>query len=88
MKIVYTRQFKKDYKIAVKQNRNLEKLRKVIYALFTNHSLESSFQDHPLVLNWTGYRECHVNPDWLLIYKLSPEELLLVRIGSHSELFE
>lgn len=88
MKIVYTRQFKKDFKKAIKQNKDLEKLKNMIDALFTNHGLKSSFHDHPLVLNWTGYRECHVTPDWLLIYKLSPEELLLVRLGSHSELFE
>ena len=88
MKIVYTSQFKKDYKKAVKQNKDLEKMGKVIDALFTNKILDSSFQDHPLILNWAGYRECHIAPDWLLIYKLSPDELLLVRIGSHTELFE
>lgn len=88
MRIVYTSQFKKDFKSAVKQNRDLEKLGRVIDSLFANHCLDPSFQDHPLILNWSGYRECHVTPDWLLIYKLSAEELLLVRLGSHSELFE
>jgi mRNA interferase YafQ len=88
VKIVYTRQFKKDYKKAKKQDRDLEKLKAVINSLYSNHCLEPSFEDHPLISNWSGFRECHITPDWLLIYKLSPDELLLVRMGSHSELFE
>ena len=87
MKIVYTSQFKKDFKRAERQKRDLNKLRSAVDALFTGESLDQSFRDHPLVSNWKGYRECHLAPDWLLIYKLTSDELILVRLGSHSELF-
>ncbi len=87
MKITYTRQFKKDFKKAEKQ-RNLENLKTVIHDLFSKGVLDPSFRDHPLVSNWKGYRECHLSPDWLLIYKLTADELILVRMGTHSELFK
>ncbi len=88
MKITYTRQFKKDFKKAEKQQRNLEELKTVINDLLAKGVLDPSFRDHPLVSNWKGYRECHLSSDWLLIYKRTPEELILVRMGTHSELFK
>ena len=88
MKIVYTSQFKRDFKKARKQNKDIEKLRIAINRLLSGETLDSSYRDHPLISNLKGYRECHVTPDWLLIYKLTSEELLLVRVGSHSELFK
>ena len=88
MRIVYTSQFKKDYKKAERQKKDLDKLQSAVNALFTGESLDPSFQDYLLVSNWKGYRECHLAPDWLLIYKLTSNELILVRLGSHSELFK
>jgi mRNA interferase YafQ len=86
--IVYTTQFKKDFKKAEKQHKDIEKLKAVINSLFSGQKLKSTFYDHPLVSDWAGYRECHLASDWLLIYKLTPDELILVRLGSHTELFD
>ena len=88
MKIRYTTQFKKDYKRVKKQNKDLEKLRVVIDKLATVKNLESKYKDHGLTGTLKGYRNCHIEPDWLLIYKLSGDIFLLERTGSHSELFK
>jgi mRNA interferase YafQ len=80
-------QFKKDYKRAKKAGKNLAELQKVIYQLAVGKSLDPSYSDHALLGNYRGCRECHLEPDWLLIYKTTETELALVRIGSHSELF-
>ncbi|KHD04763.1 hypothetical protein PN36_01385 [Candidatus Thiomargarita nelsonii] len=80
-------QFKKDYKGAKKSGKNLAELQKVIYQLAAGKQLEPSYNDHPLLGNYRGCRECHIEPDWLLIYKTKETELALVRTGSHSELF-
>jgi mRNA interferase YafQ len=66
---------------------DLSKLKTVIEALVDQKPLDDRYRDHSLVGVWKGYRECHVNPDWLLIYRVTPDELQLVRTGSHSELF-
>jgi mRNA interferase YafQ len=88
MKIVYTNQFKKDFRKAEKQKKDIDKMKYVINSLFSGSLLEPNYRDHHLVSNWKGYRECYLSPDWLLIYKLTSEELILVRIGSHSDLFD
>ena len=88
MTILYTSQFKRDFKKAEKQKKDIEKLRSVISDLDSGNPLDPLFRDHQLVSNWKGYRECHITPDWLLIYRLTPNELILVRLGSHTELFE
>lgn len=80
-------QFKKDYKRAKKAGKDLAELQKVIYQLATGKSLDPSYNDHALHGNYRGCRECHLEPDWLLIYKTTETELALVRTGSHSELF-
>ena len=87
--IKYTTQFKKDYKLAKRQNRNLDQLKSVIALLADGHQLPEKYQDHSLIGNWKGYRECHIFPDWLLIYKQDENVLVLTmaRTGSHSELF-
>jgi mRNA interferase YafQ len=85
---VRSSQFKKDLKKARRQGKDLDALQAVIIALVEGQDLEERLQDHDLAGNWRGYRECHVNPDWLLIYKVTDEELRLARIGSHSELFD
>lgn len=84
---VRSSQFKKDLKKARRQGKDLNLLQAVIARLANEQSLEERFRDHELGGNWRGYRECHLNPDWLLIYKVNDDELKLARLGSHSELF-
>ncbi|BBO83325.1 hypothetical protein DSCO28_38910 [Desulfosarcina ovata subsp. sediminis] len=73
MKIHYTTQFKKDYKRIKKQNKDLSKLRTVIEKLSSKHILEQSYRDHPLSGKWKDHRDCHIEPDWLLIYRITSE---------------
>ncbi len=84
----YTTQFKKDYKRLKKQRKNLEKLKVAIELLSTGKTLDPIYHDHPLSGNWNNHRDCHIEPDWILIYRLSDSELVLERTGSHSELFK
>lgn len=88
--ISVTTQFKKDIKLAKKQGKDIDKLFEVIDMLANDVELEPKYRDHSLVGNYSGYRECHVNPDWLLVYKKDAGVLvlLLYRVGSHSELFK
>lgn len=83
--------FKRDYKRESKGRHGLvlaESLKPVLTALLNDLTLEASYRDHNLSGNWSGYRECHVKPDLLLIYKYSGKDVLrLARLGSHSELF-
>ena len=88
-KIFFTSQYKKDLKLALKRNLPEEKLNEVILMLATDIPLPAANLDHPLKGEYKGNRECHIQPDWLLIY--SKEDKLnllsLVRTGSHSDLF-
>lgn len=83
-----TTQFKKDLKIAEKSHRNISLLKEVINKLANGEKLEQKYRDHSLTGNCKGHRECHVQPDWLLIYKMEDDVLVLTlsRTGSHSEL--
>lgn len=85
-----TSQFKKDYKRAKKQGRNLNSLKAIVKKLENGEVLPESCHDHELAGNYKDYRECHIEPDWLLIYKKTKSVLLLTlfRTGSHSELFK
>ena len=80
-------QFRRDLRKAQRQGKDLELLKTIIQTLAEERPLEDRYRDHELTGTWRGYRECHVNPDWLLIYKVDGNELKLARIGSHSELF-
>ena len=73
----------------MKQKRNIELLDKIITALAKGEELDEKYKDHDLKGDWKGYRECHILPDWLLIYRYDEDVLVLVlaRLGSHSELF-
>lgn len=88
LKIVWTSQFKKDYKKALKRNLEIDLLDNAIRLLSNKESLNERHGDHTLTGNWRAYRECHIQPDWLLIYKIEDELLILilVRTGSHSDL--
>jgi mRNA interferase YafQ len=86
--IHYTTQFKKDYKRIKKQNKDLSKLRTAIEKLAAGQLLEPKYHDHQLSGNWKGHRDCHIEPDWILIYRISVDDLYLERTGSHSDLFK
>lgn len=85
-----TTQFKRDLKKAQKQNKNLDLLNKVLQQLADGIPLPEKNRDHALTGNYAGCRECHIQPDWLLIYEIAEDTLFLylTRTGSHSELFE
>lgn len=87
MKLVYTSQFKKDFKKIKKQQKNLSMLTVVIEKLLSQQKLEQKYKDHSLSGKWGNHRDCHIEPDWVLIYRLSDDELILERTGSHSDLF-
>ena len=84
-----TSQFKRDYKLALKRGLDISKLMEVIQLLADGEELPEKYKDHFLKGNYAGYRECHIQPDWLLIYKVSEDILILslFRTGTHSELF-
>lgn len=84
-----TAQFKKDYKTAIKRNLNIEALQTVITKLANGEQLDEKYRDHPLSGQWKGHRECHISPDWLLIYYYEKNVLVLTlaRTGTHSDLF-
>ena len=87
MNIYYTTQFKKDYKRIKKQNKDLDKLSIVIELLSTGKMLDEKYRDHQVSGKWKGHRDCHIEPDWILIYRLTSDSLYLERTGSHSDLF-
>lgn len=84
---VYTKQFKKDMKRGQRQNRNTEQFKIIARELLAGRGLDPIFRDHKLVGNYRGRRECHIESDWLLIYKQEEDRIIFERIGSHSELF-
>jgi mRNA interferase YafQ len=84
---VRTNRFKKDVELARKRGNDLNKLRAVMEKLIVEEPLEAWHQDHPLVGGYAGRRECHIEPDWLLIYKLESDEIIFERTGTHSDLF-
>ena len=88
MNISRTGQFKRDYKKMIKRGKNIGKLNKLITELSSGTILDSKYKDHILLGNYKFRRECHVEPDWLLIYKIENDEIILERTGSHSDLFE
>ena len=85
-----TSQFKKDYKLAAKRGLKMSLLDEVITMLATGEDLSDKYKDHALIGNWYGHRECHILPDWLLIYRIENDVLVLTlsRTGSHSDLLD
>ncbi len=82
-----TSQFKKDVKRMGKRGKQFEEFKDVIKKLAVDERLEAKYRDHVLVGQYKGTRECHIEPDWLLIYELTERELVLVRTGTHADLF-
>ena len=87
--IVWTAQFKKDDKLAMKRHMDMDLLDHIIRALSRDETLPERNKDHSLTGDWVGHRECHIQPDWLLIYRYEEEVLVLTlsRTGTHSDLF-
>jgi addiction module toxin, relE/stbE family len=88
--VQFTNQFKKDLKLAKKQGKNLDKLFEVIDILANGGALDAKYRDHDLTGNYKGTRECHIEPNRLLIYEIYEDVLVLMlyRMGTHSELFK
>ncbi len=80
-------QFRRDVKLAQKRGKDMAKLRELILLLIEGGPLPPRYKDHPLAGEWKDFRECHIEPDWLLIYKIDGDDLHLVRTGGHSDLF-
>lgn len=89
LELVTTGQFRKDYKRIKKRGYDMSLLEIVIDMLLDEKPLDEHYRDHSLIGNYTGFRECHVLPNWLLIYAVDKEKLLLIvsRTGTHSDLF-
>ncbi|MDO9565230.1 MAG: type II toxin-antitoxin system YafQ family toxin [Candidatus Desulfaltia sp.] len=89
LKIRYSSRFKKDFKAIVKRGYNVKLLEEVLNFLVQEKALPQKYLDHPFAGNYAGHRECHITPDWLLIYKIEKEilTLSLTRTGTHGDLF-
>ena len=87
--VKFTAQFKRDYKLIKKRGFNIAELQAVVTMLAEGKTLPESYRDHALIGSYRNARECHIRPDWLLIYSISNEKLILelMRTGSHSDLF-
>lgn len=80
-------QFKRDVKLCMKRGKDMDKLRTLISILVDEKPIPPAYKDHPLKSNWNHYRDSHIEPDWLLIYKIDGNDLCLVRTGTHSDVF-
>lgn len=89
LEIKTSSKFKRDLKRIMARGYSLARMNEVVSALAEKQALPPEYRDHALTGKWTGYRECHIQPDWLLIYRVEKDELilLLVRSGTHSDLF-
>ena len=88
MKAIFqTSQFKKDFKRIKKRGKDLSRIKEVVSAIVNGEGLEECHRDHALSGNWSGSRDCHIEPDWILIYRVDEDYLFLERTGSHSDLF-
>ncbi len=84
---VYTRRFDKDVKRQNRQGKNMDKLKLIARSLVGEKPTDPIHRDHQLVGNWQERRECHIESDWLLIYKIEKDQVIFERTGSHSELY-
>ena len=84
---VRSAQFKRDVKRVRKQGKDLEKLKTLLALLLEQSTLPTAYLDHPLRGDWQGYRDAHIEPDWLLLYRVVGDELHLARTGNHADVF-
>jgi mRNA interferase YafQ len=85
---IRTAQFKRDVKLAEKRGKKMSLLKTIMTALVNEELLEVKYRDHKLTGNYKGHRECHIEPDWLLIYRVTAREIFFERTGTHSDLFK
>lgn len=88
LKPITTTQFEKDIKLAKKRGKELNKIFKIMQLLLNQEKLPLKHRDHALTGNYANRRECHIEPDWLLIYKLESDSIIFERAGTHSDLFK
>ena len=86
-RIVYDNPFKNQFKALLKKHPDVKTFELVLQKLANGEPLPGKFKDHSLKGNWQNYRECHIQPDWLLIYRATDTEVVLVATGSHDDLF-
>jgi mRNA interferase YafQ len=84
----YARQFERDIERMRKRGKNLEKIKLIFRSLMAEKPLDAIHRDHKLIGNWQGRRECHIESDWLLIYKIESDRIIFERTGTHSDLFQ
>ncbi len=84
----YTKQFSKDVKLAQRRRKNMEKLKMIVRSLIAGERLDPIHRDHRLIGDYVGRRECHIESDWLLIYKIQGDTIVFERNGDHSDLFK
>ena len=87
MNLSQTNQFKKDIRKQIKRGKNPDKLTQVVSILLKGEPLPEANKDHALIGNWAGRKDCHIEPDWVLIYRKTDDEIRLERTGTHSDLF-
>ena len=90
LQLKQTSQFKKDLRRMVKRGADMKLLDEVVSLLLKQEVLPENYKDHPLTGNWSGYRDCHIEPDWILIYRIEEDSLVLLatRTGTHSDIFD
>ncbi len=88
LKPSFARQFERDLKRMLKRGKEKEKLKFILSSLINEEKLDAKYNDHKLIGNYKGRRECHIESDWLLIYKIEKEEIVFERTGTHSDLFK
>ena len=87
LKPSFTKQFERDLKKSLKRGKNKDKIKLIISKLLIEEKLEASHREHKLFGSYSKRRECHIEPDWLLIYKVVDDRIIFERTGSHSDLF-
>ena len=90
LKVRYSNQFKKDYKLAMRRGLNMELLDDVIRRLASGEELPKEYKEHQLSGKWRGFLECHIQPDWLMVWEQNDEclTLLFIQTGTHSDIFK
>jgi len=86
--VVYRKKFKKNLDLMIRRGKDPEDIKRVIIVLANGQLLDPKQRDHALTGNFSGFRDCHIDPDWLLIYRVEADTLYLERTGSHSDLFK
>ena len=81
-------QFRRDVKLAQKRGKDMDKLKAALSLLIEQAPLPANYNDHPLRGDWRGFRDLHIEPDWLLLYRVDGDELQLARTGTHADLFD